>query len=67
MLAETADRKVVYTFHSYEPMIFTHQGAYWVQDMPADFRIAYPSALRSIVRQARFFHRNLPVRSMQMT
>mgnify|MGYP000739043883 CR=1 FL=1 len=25
MLAETADRKVVYTFHSYEPMIFTHQ------------------------------------------
>ncbi|WP_302588059.1 glycoside hydrolase family 5 protein [uncultured Ruminococcus sp.] len=45
MLAETADRKVVYTFHSYEPMIFTHQGAYWVQDMPADFRIAYPKCL----------------------
>lgn len=37
--------KVVYNFHCYEPMIFTHQGAYWVEDMPLDFRIGYPMTL----------------------
>ena len=42
-LANTDDRKVVYTFHSYEPLIFTHQGAYWVENMPSDFRISYPA------------------------
>lgn len=37
--------KIVYNFHCYEPMIFTHQGAYWVEDMPHDFRIGYPKTL----------------------
>ena len=37
--------KVVFNFHCYEPMIFTHQGAYWVEDMPLDFRIGYPKTL----------------------
>ena len=37
-----ADERTVYEFHCYEPMIFTHQGAYWVDGMPADFRIGYP-------------------------
>ena len=40
------DRKTVYNFHCYEPMIFTHQGAYWVEGMPLDFRIGYPKTLR---------------------
>lgn len=44
-LAETDDEKVVYTFHSYEPLIFTHQGAYWVDNMPSDFRVKYPESL----------------------
>ncbi|MCR5418463.1 MAG: glycoside hydrolase family 5 protein [Lachnospiraceae bacterium] len=39
------DDKVVYNFHCYEPMIFSHQGAYWVEEMPADFRIGYPKTL----------------------
>ena len=39
------DRKTVYNFHCYEPMIFTHQGAYWVEGMPLDFRIGYPKTL----------------------
>ena len=39
------DEKVVYNFHCYEPMIFTHQGAYWVEQMPKDFRIGYPRTL----------------------
>ena len=32
------DGKVVYNFHCYSPMPFTHQGAAWVRDMPLDER-----------------------------
>lgn len=40
------DDKIVYNFHCYEPMIFTHQGAYWVEYMPSDFRIGYPKTIK---------------------
>ena len=39
------DEYIVYNFHCYEPMIFTHQGAHWVDFMPLDFRIGYPKTL----------------------
>ncbi len=39
------DERIVYNFHCYEPIIFTHQGAYWVENMPEDFRIGYPGRL----------------------
>lgn len=39
------DDKIVYNFHCYEPMVFTHQGAYWVDFMPSDFRISYPKSI----------------------
>lgn len=39
------DKHIVFNFHCYEPMVFTHQGAYWVDYMPADFRIGYPKTL----------------------
>lgn len=35
------DDKVVYNCHCYDPLKFTHQGAQWVVDMPADFRLKY--------------------------
>ncbi|MBQ8825242.1 MAG: cellulase family glycosylhydrolase [Ruminococcus sp.] len=44
-LAVPDDKKVAFTFHSYEPIIFTHQGAYWVDNMNPDFRISYPESL----------------------
>ncbi|MBH1941051.1 cellulase family glycosylhydrolase [Mobilitalea sibirica] len=37
------DENIVYTFHFYEPLIFTHQAAYWVNKMTADFRTVYPN------------------------
>ena len=30
------DEHIVYSFHCYEPILFTHQGAYWVDGMPED-------------------------------
>lgn len=45
LLDVPVDDKIVYNFHCYEPMVFTHQGAYWVVDMPLDFRVSYPKSL----------------------
>lgn len=42
LLDAPMDDKIVYNFHCYEPLIFTHQAAYWVEGMPSDFRISYP-------------------------
>lgn len=36
-----ADDRIVYNFHCYDPLVFTHQGAYWVEGMPSDFRLSY--------------------------
>ncbi len=41
-LGKPADENIVYTFHCYEPLIFTHQGAYWVEGMPSDFTLDFP-------------------------
>ena len=39
------DDYIVYNFHCYEPLMFTHQGAHWIDVMPRDFRIGYPKTL----------------------
>ncbi len=44
-LAMPADENIVYNFHNYDPMIFTHQGAHWVKDLPADLRISMDMTL----------------------
>lgn len=40
-LAAPADDKVVYNFHCYEPLAFTHQGAYWVDSLDKSARVAF--------------------------
>ena len=47
------DERTVYNFHCYEPFVFTHQGAYWVDKMPRDFRIGYPEDLETYRKAAR--------------
>jgi len=33
------DENIIYNFHCYEPIVFTHQGAYWVDGMDTSFRM----------------------------
>ena len=38
-LAMSYDENIIYNFHCYEPLIFTHQGAPWIPTMDTSFRI----------------------------
>ncbi len=40
-IAPPFDDRIVYNFHCYEPLVFTHQGAGWMEEMPSDFRVRY--------------------------
>ena len=55
LLNVPVDPGIVYNFHCYEPIVFTHQGAYWQEEMPLDFRIGYPRP----VREYRRVHRKI--------
>jgi endoglucanase len=37
-----ADNNIIYTFHFYEPFLFTHQGAEWVGDQVATTGVPFP-------------------------
>lgn len=43
LLDPPADENIIYTFHCYEPLIYTHQGACWIETMPLDMRLPYPA------------------------
>ncbi len=40
-LALPVDENIVYNFHCYEPLVFTHQGGYWVAGMDTNFRMPF--------------------------
>lgn len=40
-LAKPCDDKVVYNFHCYDPLKFTHQGAYWTDMINKDERFSF--------------------------
>lgn len=42
LLDRPADENIVFTFHCYSPLVFTHQNAYWVAAMPKGFSTTYP-------------------------
>ncbi len=43
LLNPPKDDHIVYNFHCYEPMIFTHQRAWWMDNMPKDITVDYPA------------------------
>ena len=43
-LEPPADDRVVYNFHCYDPLNFTHQGASWVPQLNNDIRIPFDGA-----------------------
>ncbi|CAM4425146.1 glycoside hydrolase family 5 protein [Paenibacillus typhae] len=46
LLDQPYDENIVYTFHFYEPFLFTHQRAAWVEQMPKS-RMEYPGDLET--------------------
>ncbi len=48
-----ADDRIVYNFHCYEPVIFTHQGAYWIEGMDHGFRIPITATYRQMAEDTR--------------
>ena len=47
------DKNLVYNFHCYEPLIFTHQGAYWMPKMDRAFRISVAAPFSEMARADR--------------
>ena len=40
-LESPADNRVIYNFHCYDPIQFTHQGAYWVPQLDRNARVSF--------------------------
>lgn len=55
LLEKPLDDKIVYTFHFYDPLIFTHQKAYWFDGMPADYVMSYPAPTAEYVEKSKQF------------
>ncbi len=53
LLEKPLDDNIVFTFHCYSPLIFTHQRAYWVKDMPSDYTLNYPVSEREAKTRSR--------------
>ncbi|MBO4563598.1 MAG: cellulase family glycosylhydrolase [Clostridia bacterium] len=39
-IAAPYDENIVFNFHCYEPLVFTHQGAPWIKEMDTCFRVS---------------------------
>lgn len=42
LLDRPYDENIVFTFHCYSPLVFTHQKAGWVSELPSDFSCKFP-------------------------
>lgn len=48
------DENIVLNFHCYEPLVFTHQGAYWIDKMNKDFRFSYKSTFKQVNEETKY-------------
>ncbi len=44
LLEKPDDDNIVFNFHYYNPLVFTHQKAYWIDEMSPDCEIDYPDS-----------------------
>ena len=42
------DENIVLTFHCYNPLVFTHQGAPWVDRLAPDYRTSFPQTVAKL-------------------
>ncbi len=42
-LEAPVDENIIFTFHSYEPLLFTHQKAHWMDNIDQNRTVTYPS------------------------
>ena len=47
------DEHIAFNFHCYEPLIFTHQGAYWIPTMDPAFRIPVTATFAEMAKADR--------------
>lgn len=52
LLESPADDKIIFTFHFYEPLLFTHQKAYWVKAMDPSWEISYPGEKEEYIEKS---------------
>lgn len=52
LLEKPQDRNILFTFHFYEPLIFTHQKAHWVPAMDPNEEIRYPEEMAYYIRKS---------------
>lgn len=50
-LGRPHDDKIAYNFHCYEPLLFTHQRAHWIEGMPKDYVIDYPHSIAGYIAE----------------
>ena len=49
------DDNIIFNFHCYEPLCFTHQKAYWVEGMTKDYEMFYPADVKTLRRKSEEF------------
>ncbi len=52
LLEEPADDNIIFTFHYYEPLLFTHQKAPWVPTISPDLYVPYPGDMDMYRRES---------------
>lgn len=53
LLSEPYDENIIYNFHCYEPLIFTHQKAYWVPELKDSKEYHYPLSVDELYEQSK--------------
>ncbi len=51
LLDKPYDENIVFTFHFYSPILFTHQRANWIPGMPEDYITLYPDKIENYRRE----------------